>query len=95
MTVIVCGSTVALIVRTTIFTKDAFQPVLITAFYTNYLPVPLVLLTGRDGSQSVHIAPEAFNVSSAEFPDQIDVWQNALPFDLKGNLKSVRNIPWW
>ncbi|KAJ8516763.1 hypothetical protein ONZ45_g5979 [Pleurotus djamor] len=59
------------------------------SFFTNYLPVPLVLLTGRDGSQNVHIAPEAFSVATAEFPDQIDVWQNALPFSLKGNLESL------
>jgi hypothetical protein len=36
----------------------------------------------------VHIAPEAFNVSSAEFPDQIDVWESALPDGI--TLESVR-----
>ncbi|KAL4261125.1 Secondary metabolite-associated S41A peptidase [Pleurotus pulmonarius] len=59
------------------------------SFYTNFLPIPLVLLTEKDGSQNVHIAPEAFDVATAEFPDQIDVWQNALPFGLKGNLKAL------
>ncbi|KAF5337318.1 hypothetical protein D9611_003167 [Ephemerocybe angulata] len=40
------------------------------------------------GCYSIHISPEAFKVASAEFPDQIDVWQNALPFSLKGKLES-------
>lgn len=44
------------------------------------------------GIQWIHIAPEAFAVASAEFPDQIDVWQNALPGSLKGKLESVREI---
>ncbi|KAJ3512815.1 hypothetical protein NLJ89_g3306 [Agrocybe chaxingu] len=57
--------------------------------FINYLPVPLAPLTERDGSQNVHIAPEAFTVASAEFPDQIDVWQNALPGPLKGQLASL------
>ncbi|PPQ84793.1 hypothetical protein CVT25_007425 [Psilocybe cyanescens] len=38
---------------------------------------------------NVHIAPEAFTVASAEFPDQIDVWQNALPGALKGKLSTL------
>lgn len=58
--------------------------------FVNYLPIPLVLLTEANGSQNVHIAPEAFTVASAEFPDQINVWQNALHGSLKGNLASVR-----
>lgn len=60
-----------------------------TALFTSFLPTPLVLLTDIDGSQHVHITPEAFNVSSAEFGDEIDVWQNALPDKLKGKLSSV------
>ncbi|KAJ3746733.1 hypothetical protein DFH05DRAFT_1394856 [Lentinula detonsa] len=47
--------------------------------FLNFLPIPLVLLTDSDGTQSVHIAPEAFAVTSAEFLDEIDVWQEALP----------------
>lgn len=60
-----------------------------TALFVNYLPTPLVLLTDAKGVQTVHIAPEAFTVASAEFPDQIDFWQNALPGPLKGKLESV------
>ncbi|KAF8649153.1 hypothetical protein AX16_005951 [Volvariella volvacea WC 439] len=57
--------------------------------FVNYLPIPLSLLTDSDGTQNVHIALEAFDVASAEFPDQIDVWQNALPGQLKGKLASL------
>ncbi|PPR00180.1 hypothetical protein CVT24_005078 [Panaeolus cyanescens] len=57
--------------------------------FTNFLPIPLTLITEADGSQNVHIAFEAFTVASAEFPDQIDVWQNALPGPLKGQLESL------
>ncbi|KAH9478024.1 Peptidase S41 family protein ustP [Psilocybe cubensis] len=57
--------------------------------FLNFLPTPLALLTEADGSQNVHIAPEAFTVASAEFPDQIDVWQNALPGPLKGKLSTL------
>jgi hypothetical protein len=60
--------------------------------YLNFLPIPLAYLTEKDGSQNVHIVPEAFQVASAEFPDQISVWQNALPGALKGKLESVRHI---
>uniref|UniRef100_A0A0W0FIA0 Uncharacterized protein n=1 Tax=Moniliophthora roreri TaxID=221103 RepID=A0A0W0FIA0_MONRR len=59
------------------------------AAFLNYLPVPLVLLTDAYGEQSVTIAPEAFLVASTEFADQIDVWQNALPGKLKGQLASL------
>ncbi|TEB34122.1 hypothetical protein FA13DRAFT_1753769 [Coprinellus micaceus] len=58
-------------------------------FFFNYLPIPLAHLTDDRGRQGVYIAPEAFAVASAEFPDQIDVWQNALPFHLKGKLESL------
>ena len=56
------------------------------AAFINYLPIPLVLLTDSQGNQNVHIAPEAFAVASAEFPDQIDFWQRATD----GKLESVR-----
>ncbi|KAJ8082869.1 hypothetical protein PM082_008726 [Marasmius tenuissimus] len=57
--------------------------------FLNYLPIPLVLLTDANGDQHVHIAPEAFSVASAEFPDQINVWQDALPAYLNGKLESL------
>lgn len=60
--------------------------------YITYLPLPLVLLTGSDGSQSVHIAPEAFTLASAEFKEDIEFWQNALPGQLKGELSTVWTI---
>jgi hypothetical protein len=46
-------------------------------------------LTDDSGNQHVYIAPEAFSVAKAEFADQLDYWQNALPDYLKGNLESV------
>ncbi|THU78746.1 hypothetical protein K435DRAFT_786117 [Dendrothele bispora CBS 962.96] len=49
------------------------------SLFLNFLPIPLVLLTDNSGAQTVNIAPEAFKVASAEFPDQVDVWQAALP----------------
>jgi len=58
--------------------------------YGTFVPLPLVHLTDKLGFQHVHIAPEAFKVAKAEFPDQIDLWQNALPESLKGKLESVR-----
>lgn len=54
-----------------------------------YLPTPLSVLTDSNGLQSIHIAPEAFTVASAEFADEIQVWQDALPGSLKGKLASV------
>ncbi|KAF8210375.1 hypothetical protein K438DRAFT_2011782 [Mycena galopus ATCC 62051] len=59
------------------------------SLYISYLPTPVVLLTAEDGSQNVHIAPEAFAIASAEFFDQIDFWQESLPGDLKGQLASL------
>ncbi|KIY66871.1 hypothetical protein CYLTODRAFT_423021 [Cylindrobasidium torrendii FP15055 ss-10] len=59
------------------------------SFYVSYLPLPLVLLTAEDGSQDVHIAPEAFDVASAEFGDEIEFWQEALPANLKHKLESL------
>lgn len=60
--------------------------------FVNYLPTPLVLLSDSRGRQSVHIAPVASKVASAEFPDQIDVWQKALQGKLKDNLQAVRDL---
>ncbi|KAE9411367.1 hypothetical protein BT96DRAFT_1011195 [Gymnopus androsaceus JB14] len=57
------------------------------SLYVSYLPTPLVLLTAADGQQNVHIAPEAFAIASAEFGDEIEFWQNALPGKLKGQLR--------
>lgn len=60
-----------------------------SAAFLTYLPIPLVVLTSPNGVQTINISPVAFTVASAEFPDQIDVWQNALPGPLKGKLQSV------
>lgn len=62
------------------------------ALYATYLPLPLVHLTAPDGTQGVHIAPEAFEVASAEFKDEVEFWQNALPGKLKGQLASVSKL---
>ncbi|KAL5522967.1 hypothetical protein ACEPAF_1234 [Sanghuangporus sanghuang] len=59
------------------------------SLFVTYLPTPVVLLTDEQGEQAVHIAPEAFQVASAEFADEISFWQDALPGDLKGNLESL------
>ena len=56
------------------------------------LPIPLALLTDPNGTQNIHIAPEAFAVASAEFPEELHVWQNALPDNLKGKLEEVRTL---
>lgn len=60
-----------------------------TALYVTYLPLPLVLITNENGGQDVHIAPEAFTVSSAEFKEQMSAWQSDLPYPLRGQLESV------
>ncbi|KAJ3865646.1 hypothetical protein EV359DRAFT_38336 [Lentinula novae-zelandiae] len=59
------------------------------SLYISYLPTPLVLLTAADSQQSVHIAPEAFAVASAEFGEEIEFWQNALPGKLQGQLETL------
>ncbi|KAG6813617.1 hypothetical protein H0H92_009234 [Tricholoma furcatifolium] len=59
------------------------------SLYVTYLPIPLVLLTDSNGVQHVHIAPEAFKVASAEFGEDIEFWEDALPGDLKGKLSSL------
>ncbi|KAI4523458.1 hypothetical protein K525DRAFT_361264 [Schizophyllum commune Loenen D] len=55
------------------------------SLYVTYLPTPLVVVDGQD----VHIAPEAFDVASAEFGEDISFWQEALPGDLKGKLHKL------
>ncbi|KAJ3735806.1 hypothetical protein DFJ43DRAFT_1212282, partial [Lentinula guzmanii] len=59
------------------------------SLYISYLPTPLVLLTGADGRQNVHVAPEAFAVASTEFGDEIEFWQDSLPGKLKGQLETL------
>ncbi|KAL0068883.1 hypothetical protein AAF712_004214 [Marasmius tenuissimus] len=60
------------------------------SLYISYLPLPLVLLTEADGkSQNVYIAPEAFKVATAEFGEEVEVWQDALPGKLNGQLESL------
>ena len=44
------------------------------------------------GAQRVHIAPEAFKVSSAEFGEEVDFWQDALPEELRGKLELVSAV---
>ncbi|KIY48535.1 hypothetical protein FISHEDRAFT_43153 [Fistulina hepatica ATCC 64428] len=46
--------------------------------YTTYLPIPLVLLVDETGAQDIYIAPEAYEVASSAFPDQLDIWEDAL-----------------
>ncbi|KAI0355821.1 hypothetical protein OH77DRAFT_1424077 [Trametes cingulata] len=59
------------------------------SLFLTFVPTPLVLLTDAFGRQSVHIAPEAFTVATAEFKDEVQFWQDALPGDLKGKLASL------
>ncbi|TFK20772.1 hypothetical protein FA15DRAFT_673173 [Coprinopsis marcescibilis] len=53
------------------------------SLYISYLPLPLSLLTEADGSQNIYISPEAYILSSAEFADSLEFWQDALPGGLK------------
>lgn len=69
------------------------QRSLCTANFVSFVPIPAVLLTEADGTQNIHIAPEAFAVSSLEFGDEMQFWQNALPDNLKGQLETVRMSP--
>jgi hypothetical protein len=55
----------------------------------SYIPTPLALLTDGSGVQRIHIAPEAFTVMSTTYSDEIQVWQDALPGALKGQLASL------
>ncbi|TFY58144.1 hypothetical protein EVJ58_g6598 [Rhodofomes roseus] len=57
------------------------------SLYTTYLPIPLALLTDELGVQHVHVAPEAFKISSTEFGEELKFWQDALPEDLRGKLE--------
>ncbi|KAG6866095.1 hypothetical protein C0991_008847 [Blastosporella zonata] len=59
------------------------------SLYVTYIPIPLVLLSNSDGSQSVYIAPEAYKVASAEFKEDIQFWEDALPGELNGKLSSL------
>ncbi|EEB91861.1 hypothetical protein MPER_09715, partial [Moniliophthora perniciosa FA553] len=59
------------------------------SIFISYLPLPLVLLAEPHGGQNVYIAPEAFKVATAEFEGEIEVWQNALPGELRGQLESL------
>jgi hypothetical protein len=54
-----------------------------SAFVT-YLPTPLVAL-----GDTVYIAPEAFEVATAEFGDEVRFWQLTLPAPLRGKLASL------
>ena len=88
--VIACISINATIVRPNHSFLELSSLFYLAALFLTFLPIPLVLFTDRDGSQNVHIAPEAFTVASAEFADELLVWQNALPGPLRGQLSSVR-----
>ncbi|KAH7099981.1 hypothetical protein BKA62DRAFT_707898 [Auriculariales sp. MPI-PUGE-AT-0066] len=45
--------------------------------FVSYLPFPLVVADSSNSrGNSIFIAPEASNVSTSEFPDQIDYWQS-------------------
>ncbi|KAH8828086.1 hypothetical protein DL96DRAFT_1797327 [Flagelloscypha sp. PMI_526] len=59
------------------------------AAWISFIPLPLVLLTDKEGVQHVHIAPEAYNVSKREFKEELEFWENVLPSDMKGGLKSL------
>jgi hypothetical protein len=52
--------------------------------FITVLPFPVVLLTppGKNGEQQLHIAPEAFNVSSVAFSNEISFWENTAHLDL-------------
>ncbi|KAI5120057.1 hypothetical protein M0805_007808 [Coniferiporia weirii] len=59
------------------------------SLFLTFVPAPLVLLTDAQGVQAVHIAPEAFEVATAEFADEVTFWQDALPGSLRGQLASL------
>ncbi len=70
-----------------VYTNACFDSLFLT-----FVPLPVVLLTDSNGNQAVHIAPEAFQVASAEFADEIQFWQDSLPGNLRGQLASVSVI---
>jgi len=51
-----------------------YQDLCYDSSFLSFLPFPLVAIT-ENGRQAIHIAPEAFNVSSVEFSDEIAEWQ--------------------
>ncbi|KAH8099774.1 hypothetical protein BXZ70DRAFT_941064 [Cristinia sonorae] len=57
--------------------------------FVSYIPTPLALLQDKQGREGIYIAPDAFDVLSAAFGDEIETWQNALPGKLKGKLASL------
>ncbi|TFY76408.1 hypothetical protein EWM64_g7604 [Hericium alpestre] len=67
-----------------VYVNDCFDSTFLT-----FIPTPLVLLTESSGQQNVHIAPEAFQVATAAFGDEISFWQDSLTGKLKGHLASL------
>ncbi|EJD54244.1 hypothetical protein AURDEDRAFT_156023 [Auricularia subglabra TFB-10046 SS5] len=45
------------------------------SLFISYIPFPLVVVESPSPSSSIHIAPEAFDVVSAEFADAVPFWQ--------------------
>jgi len=58
--------------------------------WVNYVPAPLSLLAGENGTQGVYISQSAFNISKAMFGEDLQFWQNVLPGELEGHLDLVR-----
>ena len=58
------------------------------SLFLNFLPIPVVLLNNAEGKQQLHISPEAFEVASAEFADEIGFWESATHL----NLSQVRAV---
>ena len=47
--------------------------------YTSFVPVPLVLLQNKDGSQNIYVDPQAYKIFSQDFfKGQLEIWQQAL-----------------
>ncbi|KAH8091645.1 hypothetical protein BXZ70DRAFT_1011051 [Cristinia sonorae] len=59
--------------------------------WESFIPTPLALLRDKKGREGIYITPDAWKVVSntEEFADQIEIWQNALPGKLKGNLAAL------
>jgi len=89
MGIVVSTTTVTTVSNLCMTSTQLRSHLVCSALYVTYIPLPLVLLTTSDGSQHVHIAPEAFKVASNEFKGSIEFWQQALPGHLKGQLASV------
>lgn len=45
------------------------------SLFISYIPFPLVVVQSPTPGRSIHIAPEASEVASAEFPDAVSFWQ--------------------